>query len=218
MAEQEHVPPSRPASFSAAQTALETIEKAVNAAQGPQLDPQPEQRTSCEQALAALLLLRRLRDQLGSWETGLIEMAREAGASWADLAGPLGVANRQSAERRYLRMRPGAPGTTGEQRIKATRDRRAADRTVTAWARDNAADLYQLAGQVTALADLPADARAPLVQALGRHDAAGLIGPLTGARDHLAAGSPDLAARVDELARHTDELRRASTDRRHSPP
>ncbi|MFE4825176.1 type III effector protein, partial [Streptomyces sp. NPDC056704] len=44
---------------------------------------------------------------------------------------PLGVASRQAAERRYLRVRPGTPGTTGEQRVQATRNRRAADRTIT---------------------------------------------------------------------------------------
>lgn len=77
--------------------------------------------------LASLLLLREVREQLAGWETSLIETAREAGASWADLASPLGVASRQAAERRYLRLRPGADGTTGEQRVKATRDRRAAD-------------------------------------------------------------------------------------------
>lgn len=32
------------------------------------------------------LLLRQVREQLAAWETGLIETARDAGASWADLA------------------------------------------------------------------------------------------------------------------------------------
>ncbi|MFC6063706.1 hypothetical protein [Streptomyces ochraceiscleroticus] len=209
---QEQVSP--PASFPAAEAALEVIEEAVRTAQIPQPGQQAAPQASAEQALAALLLLRRLRDQLAGWETGLIETAREAGASWADLAQPLGVANRQSAERRYLRLRPGAPGTTGEERIQATRDQRAADRTVTTWARGNAADLRQLAGQITALTDLPAEVRTPLVQALGHHDVAALLGPLTRVRDHLTAGHPDLAARVDALTRHTDGLRQASSDQR----
>ncbi len=92
------------------------------------------------------------------WESGLIETARAAGASWADLADPLGVASRQAAERRYLRLRPGPEGSTGEQRVRATRDRRAGDRSITTWARENAADLRSLAGRITALADLPAAA------------------------------------------------------------
>ncbi|MYR45758.1 type III effector protein [Streptomyces sp. SID5910] len=202
---------SPPASFLAAEAALAAIEEAVHDAQAPR----PAERSGAaevgsDQALAALLLLREVRTQLAGWETGLIETAREAGASWADLAQPLGVASRQAAERRYLRLRPGAPGSTGEQRVQATRDRRAADRAVSAWARGNAADLRQLAGQVAALTGLPAEARTPLVLALGHDDAAGLIGPLAGARDHLAGGHAELVARIDTLTRRADRLRDAA--------
>ncbi|MBD0424532.1 type III effector protein [Streptomyces sp. TRM S81-3] len=213
---------SRPASFFAARAALTAIEDAVRTAQAPQSGQQPGTQAGAEvgseDALAALLLLRRLRDQLAGWESGLIETAREAGASWADLAHPLGVASRQAAERRYLRLRPGPPGTTGEQRVRATRDRRAADRAVTSWARGNAADLRRLAGEISALADLPSGPRASLVRALGSDDAAHLIGPLTDARDHLTAAHSDLADRVDTLTRHTDRLRRTgpSGNRRES--
>ncbi len=195
-----------PASFLAARAALTTIDEAVRAAQTQQSETGAP--VGSEQALAALLLLREVRDQLAGWETGLIETAREAGASWADLAQPLGVASRQAAERRYLRLRPGAPGTTGDQRVQATRDRRAADRAVTAWARGNAADLRQLAGQIAALAGLPPETRAPLVRALGHDDAAGLVGPLADTRDHLGAHHPELADRVDGLTRSTDRIRR----------
>jgi hypothetical protein len=207
---------SPPASFLAAEAALAAIEEAVHTAQAPQSAEQPAAEVSSDQALAALLLLRELRTQLAGWETGLIETAREAGASWADLAQPLGVASRQAAERRYLRLRPGAPGTTGEQRVQATRDRRAADRAVSAWARGNAADLRQLAGQIAALTGLPAEARTPLVRALGHDDAAGLIGPLAGARDHLAADHSELVARIDTLTRRTDRLREAENGERRS--
>ncbi|MFF8883080.1 type III effector protein [Streptomyces flaveolus] len=207
---------SGPASFLAAEAALAAIEEAVRSAQAPRSAEQPAE-VSSDQALAALLLLRELRSQLAGWETGLIETAREAGASWADLAQPLGVASRQAAERRYLRLRPGAPGTTGEQRVQATRDRRAADRAVSAWARGNAADLRQLAGQIAALTGLPAEARTPLVRALGHDDAAGLIGPLAGARDHLADDHSELVGRIDTLTRHTDRLREAENGERRSP-
>ncbi|QPP05255.1 type III effector protein [Streptomyces bathyalis] len=205
---------SSPASFLAATAALETIEEAVRSAQTRRRAETPGPETRSEQALAALLLLRELRDQLAGWEPGLIETAREAGASWADLAHPLGVASRQAAERRYLRLRPGAPGANGEERIRAVRDRRAADRSVSTWARGNAADLRQLAGQVTALADLPAEARAPLAQALGSSDPAALLGPLNSARRHLTGSHDDLAAQVDALTRHTDALRQASGEER----
>ncbi|MEV7862365.1 type III effector protein [Streptomyces hirsutus] len=206
-----------PTSFLAA-AALNTIHEALRTARTSQDGERPEPaQAGSEQALAALLLLREVRDQLAGWEPGLIEEAREAGASWADLAHPLGVSSRQAAERRYLRVRPGQPGSTGEQRVRATRDRRAADRTVTAWARANAADLRRLAGQITALPDLPAAARTPLAEltaALAENDAAALVGPLTVTRAHLASDHPDLAARVDDVTRHTDRLRRHSGDRR----
>ncbi|MFF8842231.1 type III effector protein [Streptomyces sp. NPDC015127] len=214
--------PSRPApaSFLAAASALGVIDRAVRAAHDSPDGGDPA-ATSPEQALAALLLLREVRSRLAGWEPTLIEAARDAGASWADLAQPLGVTSRQAAERRYLRLRPGADGTTGEQRVKATRDRRAANRTVTAWARDNAADLRQLAGQITALTDLPRQARTPvalLARALADNDAANLVGPLADTRPHLGHGHPDLAARIDSITRQADRLRRDSDEQRRTAP
>ncbi|MFJ4871582.1 type III effector protein [Streptomyces sp. NPDC088757] len=221
-----------PVTFHAALTALaamdETVRKArsmdapgapeapdVSDAPGGQGDPS---RTSSEEALAALLLLRELREQLAGWEPGLIEAARDAGASWAELAHPLGVTSRQAAERRYLRVRPGSPGTTGEQRVQATRDRRAADRTVTTWARGNAADLRRLAGQVTALDALPATLRHDLGEALADDDPALLLEPLARTRRHLAPLHPDLAERVGTLAHRTAALREESDQRRSGAP
>lgn len=201
--------------FFAAAAALNAMDQAVRTARA---ETHPEDgQAGAEQALAALLLLRELRDQLAGWEPGLIEAARAAGSSWADLARPLGVSSRQAAERRYLRVRPGAPGATGEQRVQATRNRRAADRTVTAWARGNAAGLRQLAGQITALTDLPVRARTPLArlaEALADNDAASLIGPLADTHAFLTADHPDLAARVDTVAHSTDGIRRAGGDHR----
>ncbi|MFI1179766.1 type III effector protein [Streptomyces sp. NPDC020799] len=196
-----------PASFLAATVALEAIDEALRAARRGDADGTAADRTGPEQVLASLLLLREVREQLAGWETGLIETARQAGASWADLAHPLGVASRQAAERRYLRQRPGPAGTTGEQRVQATRERRAAARTRLAWARDNAAGLRRLAGQITALSDLPASARPPidhLNAALAQDDPAALLAPLYAARPHLAAGHPGLAAQVDALTEHTE--------------
>ncbi|WP_330176961.1 type III effector protein [Streptomyces sp. NBC_01498] len=204
-----------PATFLAASAALDAIDQAVRKAQTPEPpDETGAPRTSSDQALAALLLLREVRERLAAWEPGLIEAARGAGASWADLAGPLGVASRQAAERRYLRVRPGAPGTTGEQRVQSTRDRRAGERNVSHWARDNSADLRQLAGQITALTGLPTEARARLAllaTALADDDPTTLLAPLTAAHPHLRADHPDLADRVDTITRHTDHLRHDNT-------
>ncbi|MFI0723658.1 type III effector protein [Streptomyces sp. NPDC021224] len=207
----------------AAAAALSAIEDAVHdavhGAQDPAEHPRGEPPTAAHQAMAALLLLRELRTQLAGWEAGIVEAARAAGATWADLAPPMGVASRQAAENRYLRLRPSAPGTTqtGAERVKAVRDRRAADRTVIDWARTNAADLRTLAARITALTDLPAAAD-PALQALhtalGATDAADLIAPLAGIRSHLGTGHPDLATSLDTLTTHTDNLRRASKHRR----
>ncbi|MFF7300557.1 type III effector protein [Streptomyces sp. NPDC008265] len=198
-----HQPPApgsearSPASFMAAAAALAAMDDALRDTQSDTSDalgPGPEQ------ALASLMLLRQVREQLAGWETGLIETARDAGASWAELAHPLGVASRQAAERRYLRGRPGPVGTTGEQRVQATRERRAADRTAATWARANAADLRRLAGQITALAHLTPEARsaqAALHTALGAADAAELIAPLAGMRPYLDARHTALVDSLD---------------------
>lgn len=219
----EAVHPAARVPFPAAAAALETIDRAVRDAQPPSAGqatappsaPAPE--SGPDPALAALVMLREVREQLAGWESVLIETARDQGASWAELAGPLGVASRQAAERRYLRLRPGAAGSTGEQRVQATRDSRAAERSVTSWARDNAADLRRLAGQITALTGLPdgaLDAVGELNLALADDDAALLVRPLTDTRRHLRPEDAQLAARVDAVTRHTDQLRQGTTNER----
>ncbi|MFJ9137206.1 MULTISPECIES: type III effector protein [unclassified Streptomyces] len=199
--------PREPTPFSDAAASLNTISDAVRTAQSQQ-PATPE--TGADQALDALVHLRELREQLAGWEPGLIEAARAAGSSWADLAHPLGVSSRQAAERRYLRVRPGAPDTTGEQRVQATRNSRAADRTITTWARANAAELRQLAGQITALTDLPAQSRtalARLAEALADNDAANLLAPLTDTHRHIKDHHPDLATRIAAITDHADHIR-----------
>src|SRR5687768_1547459 len=92
---------------------------------------------AADNLLDALVALRGLRAHLDAWEPALIEAARISGATWADLALALGVASRQAAERRYLRLRrpePGQAGLTRDERVLAERDRRAGDRAVTVWA------------------------------------------------------------------------------------
>ncbi|MFJ9598209.1 HSP18 transcriptional regulator [Streptomyces virginiae] len=215
----EPAPPGTPIPFLAAAAALEAINQSVkdaqqSSAQGPAHPAPPAAASGPHPALAALLMLREVREQLAGWESGLIETARGEGASWAELAGPLGVASRQAAERRYLRLRPGPAGSTGEERVRATRDTRAADRTVTAWARDNAADLRRLAARITALTGLPTDTVNALNQALGQDDAARLVRPLTEAKVHLGPEDAELAAHLDALTRHIRQLRRTAHGRR----
>ncbi|MER6443452.1 type III effector protein [Streptomyces sp. NPDC001185] len=206
---------SAPTSFEATATALEAIAQAMRTARSAESTP----GNDAQQAIAALLLLREVREQLADWEPALIETARQAGASWADLAHPLGVSSRQAAERRYLRVRPGEAGHTKEQRVQATRHARAADRSVASWAQDHASALRQLAAAITALPDLPdaaADTLTALHTALGDRDPARLLNPLSDAGPHLRTAHPDLADRVADVGRHTDGMRESERRQRSS--
>jgi hypothetical protein len=168
-------------------------------------------------------VLRQIREKLADWEPELITAAREQKVSWAALAPALGVTSRQAAERRYLRLRPSDTGErTGEQRVRAQRDKRAGDRAVAAWARDNAAVLRQLAGQISALPDLPnrAQHQADLVgQALGDNDPTSLLSPLADTHTHLKATHAGLAAQIQSITDQTTRIRRNThTTRSGSPP
>ena len=171
-----------------------------------------------EDLLEALVRVRALRERLTDWEPRLIDAARAAGVSWTQLAPALGVASRQAAERRYLRLNPNStgPAMTGEQRVQAARDQRASDRAVAAWARDNAADLRRLAGQVTSLdgLDHPTQASVDRIHvALGNNDSAALLAPLAEAGPGLIRDHPNLAGRISEIADRTDEVRATSKQR-----
>lgn len=182
------------------------------------LDVPGAEAASPGELLDALVRLRELRELLTGWEPRLIEAARAVGISWTQLAPALGVASRQAAERRYLRLNPHAsdPGLTGEQRVQAARDQRAGDRAVAGWARDNAADLRRLAGQVTALDGLDSQAQASVDavhDALGENDSAALLAPLAAAAPRLSKDHPALAGRITELGTRTDEIRRSGHHR-----
>ncbi|MFI7672351.1 HSP18 transcriptional regulator [Actinophytocola sp. NPDC049390] len=168
--------------------------------------------------LAALTVLRHLRDELATWEPQLITAARKLGVSWAGLAPALGVTSRQAAERRYLRLHPSATGEqTGEERVRAERTKRAGDRAVAAWARENSGTLRRLAGRIGALDGLSASAqeRVDLVnQALADNDPATLLSPLADAHSHLEATHTELADQVRSVTQRTEQLRREVRDRR----
>ncbi|WP_091291658.1 HSP18 transcriptional regulator [Amycolatopsis xylanica] len=172
-----------------------------------------------EQLLWALTTLRLLRDELATWEPELITAARTSGTSWAALAPALGVASRQAAERRYLRLQPSVTGeTTGEARVDAQRDKRAGDRAVAAWARENSATLRKLAGQVSALGGLGTAAQRSadrLGAALGDDDAAALLAPLNDAQPHLTERHGALADQVTAITERADRLRRDAASLRH---
>jgi hypothetical protein len=164
--------------------------------------------------LDALILLRRLREELAPWEPKLIAAARELGASWVQLAPALGVASRQAAERRYLRLRPDIAGrveSTGEQRVQAERARRASDRAVITWARNNAAHLRNVASQIAMLQHLSPQAQqsADLIQrALAEDDPSMLLAPLSEVIGYLITINPDLAQRAMDITHHTNQIRK----------
>ena len=168
--------------------------------------------------LDALTALRLLREELAAWEPELISAARARGVSWAALAPALGVASRQAAERRYLRLNPSASGeVTGEGRVRAQRDRRAGDRAVATWARENSGSLRRLAGQVSAADGLDSESAGRVERALGDNDASALLSPLAAANPHLEAGHERLAAEVAAVTEHTDRLRRDAIGSRRPP-
>ncbi|HEX3731619.1 MAG TPA: hypothetical protein VHU91_01645 [Mycobacteriales bacterium] len=180
-----------------------------------------EPNLTTTELLSALATLRNLREELAEWEPRLITAARGLGASWVSLAQALGVGSRQAAERRYLRLRPsGGNETTGEGRVRAERAKRAAERVVNTWARQNSASLRTLAGQVSTAEGLPRDGqrRVDRVQkALGDNDAALLLTPLTDVRAYLVDTHAVLAEKIAGITEHTEQLRRTTHNRRQHP-
>ncbi|AXB43774.1 HSP18 transcriptional regulator [Amycolatopsis albispora] len=170
---------------------------------------------SPQDLLEALTALRLLREEMTAWEPELISAARAKGVSWAALAPALGVASRQAAERRYLRLNPSSSGeATGEGRVRAQRDRRAGERAVATWARENSGSLRRLAGQVSAAGGLDSESAGRVERALGDNDAAALLSPLAEANPRLGADHQQLAAEVAAVTEHTDRLRRDAIDSR----
>lgn len=106
--------------------------------------------------LAALLVIRRLRDILTRGEPYLIEAARELGATWDRLAQALEVGTRQAAERRYTSLKAPVSGSPSgaRARIDANRDEAARARARRRFALVQAETIRQLAREVVALADL----------------------------------------------------------------
>lgn len=176
--------------------------------------------------LTALAHLHRLRIAVDLLEPELIASARAGGASWQALAPVLGVASRQAAERRYLRLVPPTAdeaGSTRDQRVRLERDRRASARAVNIWANDHTVALRRLAARVTDLDNLdPAAANdiAELTRALGDVDATALPSLLAQARRHLA-GHPKLARQIDNVVADAVRIRRQTQqfrDKRSTRP
>lgn len=199
-----------------AHAALDQVAQAVRRATAPASGLPGE--GNGEETLRALAALHELRAHLLAWEPTLIEAAREQGVSWAGLAPVLGVGTRQAAERRYLRLRPSqAQGLTREERVRATRDERAGDRAVAAWARANASELRRIAGQVSSVSGLTRSGRRrarTLATSLTDDDPTSLLEPLADMHTDLAADHTGLAEQVDEVGRQVRRVRRETQRRR----
>ncbi|PJN36648.1 hypothetical protein CG747_32485 [Streptomyces sp. CB02959] len=108
--------------------------------------------------LAALLVIRTLRDKLQLDEGRMLGAARRKKVTWARLATALEVRNRQSAERRYLQLRAdmdearGVPMVQSErvEFIRAQRDRRLERR----WAWEHSQEIVALSRRLAAVPDL----------------------------------------------------------------
>jgi hypothetical protein len=179
--------------------------------------------TSSEEFLPALRHLHLLRAAIDALEPELIDAARHAGASWQALAPALGVASRQAAERRYLRLIPATTeqaGSTRDQRVQRVRDLRAGTRAVNGWANDNTADLRRLAAQITALDDLDPTSTEHIDRlngALGATDAVALPELLAAVRQHLD-NHPALARQIDTVTADTARVRHETQQHRDSRP
>ncbi|MFI5987129.1 hypothetical protein ACIBEA_40470 [Streptomyces sp. NPDC051555] len=113
-------------------------------------------RVSETDLLAALLVLRTLREDLQRAEGHLIETARKKGVTWTRLAPALEVKSRQSAERRYLQLRGDSSddGRTQEDRVAGERDQRARAKVQRAWMAEHADEIRVLAVRLAAVEDL----------------------------------------------------------------
>ncbi|GAA2687034.1 MULTISPECIES: hypothetical protein [Actinosynnema] len=152
--------------------------------------------------LDALVSLRELREELAQWEPELIAAARDAGISWAELALALGLASRQAAERRYLRLREAGPDSTAEGRVRAERDRRASERAVAKWARTNSVELRDLASQA---GQFDMVVRHALIT---YDDTAELLPPLLAAQEAVRDQDPTLATEIQRMEELSEEVRR----------
>jgi hypothetical protein len=214
--------PRRPARTGTKASDLERA-AAMIAATAKAADSEPIEATeaSASDFLDTLVVLHWMQHELAVIEPALIAAARRAGASWQALAPALGVASRQAAERRYLRLAPAAAdqaSDTRDSRVRAERDRRAGHRAVAQWANENTADLRRLAGQITALTDLHNDSEAPvhrLHHALADPDATALPVLLADTKPYLH-DHPELAHQVQSVTARTEQVRQRTQQRRDS--
>jgi len=137
-----------------------------------------------EDLLAALALLDEAREQLDNFELRLIQQSRQRAISWTDIAVPLGMRTRQSAESRAMRLERAATTGQGNRDVAQMRARRAADRELEQWATAHeerlraAAEALVDSSEAWTQTDIESPALlASYVQTLAAHLVAGAGGP-----------------------------------------
>nr|WSW58222.1 hypothetical protein OG513_06325 [Streptomyces sp. NBC_00998] len=147
--------------------------------------------------LAALVVIRELREKLQTDESRLLGAARRKKITWARIAGALGLKSRQAAERRHLQLRADLDEASGRRLkqaervayVRALRDRPDEQ----AWAEQHCARAAELGTELARCLTVlspprpevwPAVTQAPATQASGRE---GLIADLGEALAGLAA-------------------------------
>ncbi|MFB7461982.1 hypothetical protein ACFCZ1_00515 [Streptomyces sp. NPDC056224] len=115
--------------------------------------------------LAALLVIRELREKLQSDEVRLLGAARSKNVTWARIAQALGLKSRQAAERRHLQLRSDldeAKGAPLKQAERVTYARSLRDKPEEGGRLDRRTTrVAQLAGRLAALPDLAQRAADP---------------------------------------------------------
>ncbi|CAM5693163.1 hypothetical protein ACWGKK_14540 [Streptomyces chartreusis] len=111
------------------------------------------------EVLAALLVIRMLREKLDHDELKLTSLARTKKITWARIAQWQELSGRQAAERRHLQLsraytRPdGTVPRTQSERVEQARERRSR-RAEREWARQHAQRIRRIAAQLAAIGDL----------------------------------------------------------------
>lgn len=105
---------------------------AVLSALGRRATGQKTQGVPADEVLAALAHVAEARENLDKRELRLITEARDLGVSWQRLADALGLATRQSAETRALRLDRAVHTSSGRD-VASQRLAKARDRAADAW-------------------------------------------------------------------------------------
>ncbi|MFE3143379.1 hypothetical protein [Streptomyces scopuliridis] len=105
-------------------------------------------RVPADDVLAALTMLDDARARLDALEHDLLRAARSRDASWATVAGALGLSTRQSAESRALRLERSRKAFSDGRDVAAQRADRTRQRNADAWLVAHEERIRTVCGQI----------------------------------------------------------------------